>query len=338
MPAWLFGSVITLLVGTSTTAYLWLIRRRDDETAAGLLALAGMRWRDFSRLILEAMELRGLGRIPTANEDSQEHGSSFLLSGQGRQLLLACKHGSAYRIGSAAVDEFASEIRLRGVQGGILVTEGVLDKSGVEKAGRYNIEVIDGPLLWPAVKPMVEGNLQRRIVGNASSRARRHIGIAWLGAFTLGLASALAFPGRLAPESAPAPVASPAPSMPAAEPGKPTAASASAPVIAATAPKSANATTAPAADVTEAAAEARTEKHRAEISRKLSKTPGISRGVWISRSTLAVDRVIPEQDAWPLVCSRLKAYPDLEFTRVQMNPPQGSTDQVRWRQCGSSGK
>jgi hypothetical protein len=339
MPAWLFGSVITLLVGAVTTAYLWLIRRRDDETAAGLLALAGMRWRDFSRLILEAMELRGLGRIPIANEDSQEHGSSFLLSGQGRQLLLACKHGSAYRIGSAAVDEFASEIRLRGVQGGILVTEGVLDKGGVEKAGRYNIEVIDGPLLWPTVKPMVEGNLQRRIIGNASSRARRHIGIAWLGAFTLGLASALAFPGVLAPEPAPVPTpVSAAPAAPAAEAGKPAIAPAAPAPGIATAPKPAPATAAPAASVTAAAAEADTEKHRAEISRKLSKTPGISRGVWISRSTLAVDRIVPEQDAWPLVCSQLKAYPDLEFTRVQMNPPQGSTDQVRWRQCGSGGK
>ncbi len=335
MPAWLFGSVITLLVGAVTTAYLWLIRRRDDETAAGLLALAGMRWRDFSRLILEAMELRGLERIPTAQEDSQEHGASFLLSGQGKQLLLACKHGSAYRIGSAAVDEFASEIRLRGVQGGILVTEGVLDKGGVEKAGRYNIEVIDGPLLWPTVKPMVEGNLQRRITGNASSRARRHIGIAWLGAFTLGLASALAFPGRLAPESnpAPAPVAAaptpaPAPPAPPAETGKPIAAPG-----AAAASKPAPATTRPAAGVSEAATEADTEKHRAEISRKLSRTPGISRGVWISRSTLAVDRIVSEEEAWALVCGQLKAYSDLELTRVQMNPPQGSADQVRWRQC-----
>ncbi len=328
MPAWLFGSVITLLVGAVTTAYLWLIRRRDDETAAGLLALAGMRWRDFSRLILEAMELRGLERIPTAHEDNQEHSASFLLSGQGKQLLLACKHGSAYRIGSAAVDEFASEIRLRGVQGGILVTEGVLDKGGVEKAGRYSIEVIDGPLLWPTVKPMVEGNLQRRIAGNASSRARRHIGIAWLGAFTLGLASASAFPGRLAPESKPAPApvaAAPAPSVP----DKPTAV---APSIVAT-PKPAPATAARAAGVTEAAAEADTEKHRAEISRKLSKTPGIIRGVWISRSTLSVDRAVAEDAAWPLVCDQLKAYPDLQLIRVQMNPPQGSAEQVRWRQC-----
>ncbi|MET0892269.1 MAG: restriction endonuclease, partial [Pseudoxanthomonas sp.] len=182
MPAWLFGIILTLLVGTATTAYLWLIRRRDDETAAGLLALAGMRWRDFSRLVLEAMELRGLVRIPSAHEEKQEHSSSFMLAGMGEQLLLACKHGSAYRIGTAAVDEFASEIRLRGAHGGILVTEGVLDKGGVEKAAKHNIEIIDGPLLWPAVKPLVEGNLQRRIVGTASARARRHIGIVWLGA------------------------------------------------------------------------------------------------------------------------------------------------------------
>ena len=67
MPAWLFGLAITLLVGAAATAYLWLIRRRDDETAAGLLALAGMRWRDFSRLVLEAMELRGLVRVDDIN-------------------------------------------------------------------------------------------------------------------------------------------------------------------------------------------------------------------------------------------------------------------------------
>ena len=323
MPAWLFGSVITLLVGAVTTAYLWLIRRRDDETAAGLLALAGMRWRDFSRLILEAMELRGLQRIPTAQEDNQEHSASFLLSGQGKQLLLACKHGSAYRIGSAAVDEFASEIRLRGVQGGILVTEGVLDKGGVEKAGRYSIEVIDGPLLWPTVKPMVEGNLQRRIAGNAAARARRHIGIAWLGAITLGLASSLAFPGRLAPVSD-----VPVLSTPTADPSKPPATPSP---LTAPKPTTTPAPTAPTAAVTEAD----TEKHRAEISRNLSKTPGIIRGVWISRSTLSVDRAVAEEDAWPLVCGQLKAYPDLELTRVQMNPPQGSTEQVRWRQCES---
>lgn len=315
MPAWLFGSVIALLVGLASSAYLWLIRRRDDETAAGLLALAGMRWREFSRLVLDAMELRGLIRIPSVHEDNQEHSSSFLLSDQGRQVLLACKHGSAYRIGSAAVDEFASEIRMRGAQGGILVTEGVLDKGGVEKAGRHNIEVMDGPLLWPAVKPMVEGNLQRRIVGNASARAYRHICIAWLGAITLGLACWLVFPSVLMParEQPSTPPLAAVPTVPA-----PSALPSARPVEAVKPP---------------ATSEADIEKHRAEISRKLSRTAGVTRGVWISKSTLSVDRIVSEESAWPLVCRELKAYPDLAMTRVQMNPPQGSTDQVRWRQC-----
>ncbi len=317
MPAWLFGLAITLLVGAATTAYLWLIRRRDDETAAGLLALAGMRWRDFSRLVLEAMELRGLQRIPSAQVENQEHSSSFLLSGEGKQLLLACKHGSAYRIGTAADDEFASEVRLRGTQGGILVTEGVLDRGGVDKAEKHNIEIIDGPLLWPAVKPLVEGSLQRRIVGNASSRALRHIGIAWLGALTLGLASALVFPGVLNRPTV-APVSAVTPAAPAAV-QKP---DPSEPVPAASAAEPAPVST-----------ESDTEKHRAEVSAKLTRTPGISRGVWISRSTLSVDRLVDEASAWPLVCGHLKAYPDLLLTRVQMNPPQGSTEPVRWRQC-----
>ena len=322
MPAWLFGLAITLLVGTAATAYLWLIRRRDDETAAGLLALAGMRWRDFSRLVLEALELRGLVRIPSAHEENQEHSSSFMLSSQGKRQLLACKHGSAYRIGSAAVDEFASEIRLRGAQGGVLVTEGVLDKDGLEKAGRHSIEIIDGPRLWPMVKPMVEGKLQRRITGTASARARRHIAIAWLGSVTLGLATALVFPSVLNPVGGSAPAAASVAAM---------APPAVSPTVTTRPAKAA--TTAAATTVMAEVTEAESEKNRAEISRKLANIPGITRGVWISKSTLEVDRTLAEQEAWPLVCSQLYAYPDLALTRVQMNPLPGSSEQVRWRQC-----
>jgi hypothetical protein len=79
--------------------------------------------------------------------------------------------------------------------------------------------------------------------------------------------------------------------------------------------------------------EAETERHRGEISRKLASTPGITRGVWISRSTLSVDHSAAEQEALALVCKQLQSYPDLQLTRVQMNPPQGSAGPVRWRQC-----
>lgn len=312
MPAWLFGLAITLLVGAAATAYLWLIRRRDDETAAGLLALAGMRWRDFSRLALDAMHHRGLRKVTVEKDDAQEQSSSFILSRDNQRWLLACKHGSAYRIGSAAVDELAAEIRLLGAVGGILVTQGVLDKTGREKAGKNNIEVLDGNHLWPEVKPMVDGNIRNRIEGNASARARRHIGIAWLGAITLGTASALVFPNVTSTRV----VDAPAPTIA----GKSVAARTAIPPPA---------TVAPLREPTEA----ELDLQRAAISKALSNTTGITRGVWITRSTLSVDREVPEQEAWPLICREVELYADLRTIRVQLNPPPGSEEPVRWRQC-----
>lgn len=321
MPAWLFGVAIALLVGSASTAYLWLIRRRDDETAAGLLALAGMRWRDFSRLVLETMGTRGLERASAIVEQPQEHSASFMLSGHGKRWLLSCKHGSAYRIGSATMEEIASEVRLHGAQGGILVTEGTLDKGGLDKAVKHNIEVLDGSRLWPEVKPLVDPQLRQRIVGNAIARARRHIGIAWLGAMTLGVVSTLVFPsvvGRSAPQLAQDPVVVPPVTTPATPP--------------APGRQNSGPTVAP---LSASRSDAHLEQDRAAISRTLAKTDGISRGVWISRSTLSVDREIAEQPAWERVCAELARYPDLALSRVQMNPPVGSDEQVRWRQCGA---
>ena len=105
------------------------------------------------------------------------------------------------------------------------------------------------------------------------------------------------------------------------------------PASAATTQPTKSATAAAPATTLAEVTETDTEKHRAEISRKLANIPGISRGVWISKSTLEIDRTVSEQDAWPLICRQLYAYPDLALTRVQMNPPPGSGEQVRWRQC-----
>lgn len=318
MPAWLFGFAITILVGAAATAYLWAIRRRDDETAAGLLALAGMRWKDFSRLVLDAMHHRGLRKVAVEKDDAQEQSSSFVLSRDNQRWLLACKHGSAYRIGSATVDELAAEIRLLGANGGILVTQGILDKSGRDKADKHNIEVLDGNRLWPEVKPMVDGNLRNRIVGDAAGRAHRHIGIAWLGAVTLGVAAALVLPS-VTPERDSSLIT-------------PTRAQQSNPDAAAAAPASTASAIEPVHALKEPT-EAELDAQRAAISKALSNTTGISRGIWITRSTLSVDRLVTEKEAWPLVCREVELYANLRTIRVQLNPPPGSEEPVRWRQC-----
>lgn len=312
MPAWLFGLAIALFTGTAATAYLWLIRRRDDETAAGLLTLAGMRWRDFSKLVLDAMEQRGLHKIATDKEDPQEQSDSFILGRDHERWLLACKHGSAYRIGSAAVDELGTEIRLLGAKGGILVTEGLLDKGGRDKADRHGIEVLDGSRLWPEVRPLIDPVLGKRLAAAASARAYRHIGIAWLGAITLGAASLAAMSSHHA-EPASTQAATPVAHAPA---------SAAPPAEATTAPT-----------VTREPTEAELEQQRVAVARALGYAKGLSQGVWITRSTLSVDRSIPEAEAWPLICREVEIYPYLRTVRVQLNPPPGSQEQVRWRQC-----
>ena len=323
MPAWLFGLAITLLVGIASTAYLWLVRRRDDETAAGLLALAGMRWRDFSRLVLEAMQQRGFSKITTDKEDPQEQSASFMLSRNHERWLLACKHGSAYRIGSAAVDELAAESRLLGANGGILVTQGMLDKGGREKAEKHGIEVLDGERLWPEIKPLVEPALRNRLVGNANARAYRHIGIAWLGAITLGAACILVLSGGHQDSQAPSPVATSKAADPTAIQPQP----ASSPAVD-PAPVVENSITG-----FKEPTEAELAKQRVAVSKALGLTNGLSRGVWITRSTLSVDRTIPEAQAWPLVCREVELYPYLRTIRVQLNPPPGSGEAVRWSQC-----
>ena len=108
MPVWLPGLAVTLLIGTAATAYLWLIRRRNDEMAAGLHALSGLRWREFSRLVLDAMARRGLAETAPDNQGSREPQSTFVLNRDGKRWLLSCKHGSAYRIAAAPVVELAA--------------------------------------------------------------------------------------------------------------------------------------------------------------------------------------------------------------------------------------
>lgn len=315
MPAWLIGLATTLLVGSTATAWLWLVRRRNDELLSGLQSLSAMRWRDFSRMVLAAMEQRGLKVVAVEEGESLEPRTTFPLTRNGERWLLSCKHGSAYRIGAAPVEELAASVRLSGAQGGILATEGFVEKAGREAAQTHSIEVVDGRRLWPEVKPLMEASERHRIVGTAKARAKRHIGIVWLAAVTLGLLVGLAVAsqqhGGVQDTSATAtPTAAPA-----AKAIKPIAAPSKAYV--------------PLKEPTEE----ELEQQRQAVTRTLSHTPGIARGVWNSRLTLSVDRLTSEAEAWPIVCKEVERYPSLRTVRVQLNPPPGSDEPVRWRQC-----
>lgn len=305
---WLCGLAVALLTGVAVSAYLWWIRRRKDEIAAGLHALSGLRWREFSRLVLGALERRGMVVVAAAPDETRDPRGIFPLTRDGQSWLLSCKHGSAYRIGAAPVEELAASVRLGNAAGGILATEGQLEQEGRVAAQGHNIEVLDGPHLWDELAPLVETDLREQIVGQAAARAKRHIAIGWLGSVTLGalVATALANAGLDTGDSAAtAPVTAQKP-----------AATAATDVVAYHEPT-----------------EAELQEQRLAVSRALSGTPGVVRGVWQTRLTLVVDYRGDETEVWPRICQQVELYPALRTVRVQLNPPAGSGEPVRWRQC-----
>lgn len=341
MFSWILALSLALLLGALASAYLWLIKRRQTEVQHGLAALAGMRWRDFSRIVHQAMaEQRDLHPIVDAEDSDRGTSSDFLLQRGGQRWLISCKHGRAYRFGAPAISELAAATDLTGAQGGILITEGQVERDGVAEASRHPVEVIDGSALWDLLKPYVPADTRTMVTGIARREAVRHTGIAALGAITLGLLAGMGYM-TLRSDDTPAQ----APQQTAAPANPPAAAAASAavtaqddtpPVVEAPAP------TAEAAphheDPGNLVADpdpATLARYQKAVSKALASTPGVVSGIWQTRSTLAVERTGEAADTWPRICAVLQRYPSLRTTRVQLNPRPGVDEPVRWRQCST---
>lgn len=329
--------VLAVATWLAATAYLWLVRRRENETTAGLHALAGLHWRDFSRMVRRAMrEQRDLH--DDADEDpALEPQSDFVMTRGDARWLLSCKHGRAYRIGSAAVNELGAAARLMGAQGGILVTEGKVQRDGIAAADKQSVEILDGRRIWPMLKRYLPSELEDGVIGASRRRAQRHIAIAALACVTLGLMvglGGLALQQRSADASSSAAETTPtvtAPAAPAPVAPAPAPASATAPGTAANAPAPQ-----PAAEATPALAQpdAATEAgYRQALSKTLARTPGVIRGIWQTQMTLVIDRSGDDAQVWPLICREVERYPSLRTVRIQLNPRPDRDEPVRWRQC-----
>ncbi|NWF32249.1 hypothetical protein HH110_04200 [Stenotrophomonas sp. SAM-B] len=338
MLSWILALLLALIVWFVATAYFWLIKRKRKETQLGLNALAGMHWREFSLIVRRAMhEQRGLQDVPDEAADSREPRSDFLMHDGPQRWLLSCKHGRAYRIGTAAVNELGAAARLAGARGGILITEGKVERDGRIAAEKQGVEVLDGPLLWPLLKPYLPGDMEARVEAGARGEAIRHISIAALGAVTLGLLVGL---GSLTAglekdwsddETA---VAAPA-AAPSAAADAPATVGTQPPAAATAAPGSAENR---AADAVPSAMEANPDnatldRYQQELSRKVANRPGVASGIWLTRQTLAINRTGEIDTIWPLICEEVVRYPALRTVRIQLNPRPGVDEPVRWRQC-----
>ncbi|PTT59609.1 restriction endonuclease, partial [Stenotrophomonas sp. HMWF003] len=209
MFSWILALLLALIVWTLAAAWFWLVKRRRKETRLGLNALAGMHWRDFSEIVRRAMrEQRGLQDVPGEVDDSREPRSDFLMHDAQHRWLLSCKHGRAYRIGTAAVNELGAAARLAGARGGILITEGMVERDGRVAAEKQGVEVLDGHLLWPLLQPYLPGDMEAQVKNAARREAIRRISIAALGSLTLGLLVGMGYlTSRLDQQAAPVAVA-----------------------------------------------------------------------------------------------------------------------------------
>lgn len=335
MLPWILALLSALLTCSLAVVYLWWIKRRQKEMQLGLQALAGMHWREFSVLVKRMLrEQRGLRELNDPAEESREPSSDFLLSDGPNQWLVSCKHGLAYRIGTAAVNELGAAARLAGAKGGVLLTEGRMERDGRSAAEKQAVEVLDGPRLWPLLQPYLPAEIETRVRASARHEALRRIAIAALGAVTLGLLVGLSLQGLHVQDTASvAEVAdTPAPVAPAVG-----AAPEPAPAPATTPPAAAPAPAAPSADArSNPNPDAATlERFQADLSRALAGKPGIASGVWLTRQTLAINRTGELDAVWPQVCEEVLHYPALRNVRIQLNARPGVDEPVRWRQCAT---
>ncbi|KZC92343.1 hypothetical protein AR273_13745, partial [Stenotrophomonas maltophilia] len=204
MLPWILALLSALLTCSLAVVYLWWIKRRQKEMQLGLQALAGMHWREFSVLVKRMLrEQRGLRELNDPAEESREPSSDFLLSDGPNQWLVSCKHGLAYRIGTAAVNELGAAARLAGAKGGVLLTEGRMERDGRSAAEKQAVEVLDGPRLWSLLQPYLPAEIETRVRASARHEALRRIAIAALGAVTLGLLVGLSLQGLHVQDTAP---------------------------------------------------------------------------------------------------------------------------------------
>ncbi len=326
---WLLAVLVTVAIGAAVSAWLWLARRRRDEANAGLAALAGMRWREFSRFVLDAMRHRGfeVEADPVALAGARQ--TDFVMRRDGRKWLLACRHGEDAVVDGRVVHGLENALLANGAVGGILVTTGQVDpdvRKGI--AAQEKLQLLDDGALWRELSPMLPETLRDEAVADAAGVARGRIRLAWLGAVAVGVVVALVAGRGYAPEQGPGPVVAAAPAV------DPTAAAPvpiPAPAVGGDATMPADATSADPAAVASTPAEEAFD--RSQVALAVSALPGIADAAWVTDSTLLVDLRSDADERLADICGILEQYETLRTSRLQLQPAPGSNQPVRFRQC-----
>jgi len=327
----LISLVVFVVLGLAATA--WLRRSpslSSDSQAAerGAGQLGTLRWRDFTRLVLQAMHGRGYRTVVEEGMPADgipTDGGDIVLERNGERTLLSVKYGSASVVAAQALLGLGGSATLRGTQRVIVVTPGRFDEEATRMARQQDIELIDGEDLWPEVRPYVarpghDPNPSQAPTDARQPASTRTLGIAWGGAAAVAAVAWMIVQGLQPAAPAAADASTVASQATSARQGT-TPATATAP-----APENANIVpTDPAA----------LERRRKETANAISTLFGVDRAFWSTQSTLLVYLSTDVGDPSSELCPLLERYPELAASRVQLQPPQGSTKSVRFKQCRS---
>ncbi|MGH8082284.1 MAG: restriction endonuclease [Lysobacter sp.] len=344
------AAAVTVTIGLASTAYLWSYRRHRTEVATGIAGLAKMRWREFARLIVEA--LRGRGFEAESVEESLARGTQaeLRLLRAGKPWLLSCKLGDAdYKVSAATVAELADAVRFNGAAGGLLVTTGRFDSHSERVAD--GLDLYSGEPLWELVEPLLPASTRHEVIAAAQKRSIQTIVAAWAGAIALGLivgfvvphlgsgstpatAPAASVSAPTPDEAAPAqtPADNSAPATPAAtEPAAPVHATSDHLPAAVPSDVADRPITRPAPPITSSG---NPDADRAQVIRAIGTLTGVERALWSTPSNLLIYRLTDagKQDV-DNICGVLERYPELRSSRVQLQPPPSSNTRVRFFQC-----
>ena len=316
-------------------------RRRKAETAAGIAALAGMKWRECAGLVLQALGEKGYVEAPASRQPG-DGGTEFLLIKGDERCLLGYKHGTAYRLGEANVRDFANAVQLQGATTGILVTLGTAEGFARDLARRYGVELIDGTGLWPQVEPFAPASLIEDIRTHALQKNIRGQRLGMVASVVLGLA---VFVGGYAMQPRATPVPAPqaaAVGTPVAAPASPAASTDAAPAPQPAAPRfedeasnAANAALEELKEVAKLSDQERTQRRLVAASR-IADLDAANSALWSTQSTLVIRLVRGDGIDSGIVneaCAILTEYEELRYSRLQLEPPSGEDVPVRWRQC-----
>jgi len=296
-----------IVFGGAATAYIRWIHRPRLETSAGLKIVAGMRWREFSQLVVEALRERGFEAESQDHRPHRGHQADLVLRRDGRTWLLACKQGAEYRITPAVLAEFSKSMRLNAASNGVMATPGRVDADARKQAGE--IELIDGFALWPLLKPRLPASVRDSVAGAAQGRSLRYVMFAWFIAIVLGAGVAWMMPAPINP-TGPSTGAGRVAQRP-----PPIKTVADTPVVLAPAPLS-------------------DKEQREKVRQEVSNLPGIDRAMWSTPSTLLI--YLGDDtgaDRLASICAVMERHDALRASRLQLQPVPGSMRAVRFLQC-----